>query len=487
MVRSFNVQPVILCGGTGSRLWPLSRNSFPKQFITLNNKKSLFQQTLYRLRNIASYDTNFSNPIAVTAEEHRFLLLEQAKDARVKLGELILEPTPRDTAPATTLAALSATNSDDDQILLIMPSDHVIQNEAEFANALELGINEAKIGAIVMLGIKPDRPETGFGYIEAKRRNNEAALEVQRFTEKPDIEKARVYIECQDYFWNSGIFIIRASLWLRALNEFRPDIMTSSEKAWNNRKIESKLEMIFHRPCKIEFDKISPESIDCAVIENAKNANYCIKMIPLNAGWCDLGSWEAVWENALKDNQKNATFGDVVVKSSNNSLVYSNSRLVTTLGVKNLIIIETSDAILVANKNSSQETKNLFEKLKKEEREEHHSHRKVYRPWGWYDTIDAGPNFKVKRIKVNPNSSLSLQKHQHRAEHWVVVTGVAEVTKGDDVFILTKNQSTYIEMGEIHRLKNPGKEILEIIEVQSGSYLGEDDIIRLEDDYNRMT
>ena len=238
MVRSFNVQPVILCGGTGSRLWPLSRNSFPKQFITLNNKKSLFQQTLYRLRNIASYDTKFSNPIAVTAEEHRFLLLEQAKDARVKLGELILEPTPRDTAPATTLAALSATNSDDDQILLIMPSDHVIQNEAEFANALELGINEAKIGAIVMLGIKPDRPETGFGYIEAKRRNNEAALEVQRFTEKPDIEKARVYIECQDYFWNSGIFIIRASLWLRALNEFRPDIMTSSEKAWNNRKIE---------------------------------------------------------------------------------------------------------------------------------------------------------------------------------------------------------------------------------------------------------
>ena len=348
--------------------------------------------------------------------------------------------------------------------------------------AMQQAIREANSGTFVILGITPDRPETGYGYIQTRSESSAGVQTVQRFVEKPDADTAQQYINLGHYYWNAGIFVLKASVWLQALSAFRPDIAKSTVVAWSVKSQDKD----FVRPGKAEFTAIPGESIDYAVLERCPGSNFPIKMVPLDAGWNDLGAWDAVWNVLPKDEAGNAHLGDVLTTGSRNSLVYATSRLVSIVGVDNLIVVETSDAVLVADKTRSQDVKHIVSQLQKTKREQHVLHRKVHRPWGWYDSIDEGGRFKVKRIQVNPKASLSLQKHHHRAEHWIVVTGTAEITKGDKVLTLTENQSAYIPLGEVHRLANPGTTSLEIIEVQSGSYLGEDDIVRFEDAYGRV-
>ena len=346
---------------------------------------------------------------------------------------------------------------------------------------MQQAIREADSGNIVILGITPDRPETGYGYIQAKAQNGAEAMDVQRFVEKPNATTAQQYLKEGGYYWNAGIFVLKAAAWLKALTAFRPDISKTTAAVWSGKSQDNS----FIRLGKAEFTSIPSESIDYAVMERCPGSNFSIKMVPLDAGWNDLGSWDAVWNVSPKDDQGNAHLGDVLTTDSRNTLVHASNRLVSLVGVENLIVIETPDAVLVADKARSQDVKHIVTQLQAAKREQHTLHRKVHRPWGWYDRIDEGGRFKVKRIQVKPKASLSLQKHHHRAEHWIVVTGTAEITNGDKVLTLTENQSTYIPLGEVHRLANPGAIPLEIIEVQSGSYLGEDDIVRLEDTYGR--
>ena len=477
------VTPVILCGGSGTRLWPLSRAGFPKQFLSLTGVESLFQQAAQRLADLGSDEIQVAKHLIVTGEEHRFLATEQLREAGIELGAALLEPVGRNTAPALTLAALAAQADGQDPVLVVIPADQTVSNTAAFTQAMQQAVLEADQGSIVILGITPDRPETGYGYIQAG--TNEAPMPVQRFVEKPNAATAQQFLEEGGYYWNAGMFVLKASVWLKAMEQFRPDILQATQAAWEARSNDANPATPFVRPGKTEFTAIPSESIDYAVMESCPGSNFPIKMVPLDAGWNDLGAWDAVWNVLPKDGHGNAHVGDVLTTHSRNTLVHASSRLVSLVGVENLIVVETPDAVLVADKTRSQDVKHIVSQLQATKREEHTLHRKVHRPWGWYDSIDEGGRFKVKRIQVKPGASLSLQKHHHRAEHWVVVSGTAEITNGEKVLLLTENQSTYIPLGEVHRLANPGSIPLEIIEVQSGSYLGEDDIIRFEDTYGR--
>jgi mannose-1-phosphate guanylyltransferase/mannose-6-phosphate isomerase len=477
-----NVAPVILCGGSGTRLWPLSRTGFPKQFLCLAGNESLFQQAAMRFCELNTSGIVVAPPLIVTGEDHRFLAAEQLREINVEFRSALLEPTGRNTAPALTLAALAATADGDDPVLVVTPADQMILDTEVFAKASQAAIKEAQAGSIVILGITPDTPEVGYGYIQVSNDSRtDTVYSVARFVEKPDHVTAQGYLNEGGYYWNAGIFVLKASVWLSALNQFRPDIHDAARTAWLKRTTDSK----FIRPGKEEFAAIPSESIDYAVMERCHEGEFTVKMVPLDAGWSDLGAWDAVWKVLPKDRLGNAHIGDVIATDSRNTLVHATSRLVSLVGVNDIVVVETPDAVLVADRSRSQDVKDIVNVLSKEKREEQILHRKVHRPWGWYDSVDAGGRFKVKRIQVKPKASLSLQMHHHRAEHWIVVKGTAEITNGDKVFLLTENQSTYIPLGEVHRLANPGTIPLEIIEIQSGTYLGEDDIVRFEDPYGR--
>lgn len=480
-----NVTPVILCGGSGTRLWPLSRTGFPKQFLCLTGQESLFQQAALRLAKLGNADIQVASPIIVTGEDHRFLASEQLREIGVELGCALLEPVGRNTAPALTLAALAALEGGDDTVLVVTPADQTVVNADAFTFAMQQAVAEAATGTIVILGVKPDRPETGYGYIQIRPRGSDPlianVLDVTRFVEKPDAATAQSYLNEGGYYWNAGMFVLKASVWLKVLEQFRPDILQATQTAWTKRSADNK----FVRPGKAEFAAIPSESVDYAAMEHCPGSSFPIKMVPLDGGWSDLGAWDAVWNVLPKDDNGNAHLGDVLTTDSKNTLVYATSRLVSLVGIENLIVIETPDAVMVADKSRSQDVKHIVAQLQKTKREEHTLHRKVHRPWGWYDSIDEGGRFKVKRIQVKPKASLSLQMHHHRAEHWVVVSGTARVVCDDREFLLTENQSTYIPLGSVHRLENPGIMPLDIIEVQSGPYLGEDDIVRFQDDYKR--
>jgi mannose-1-phosphate guanylyltransferase/mannose-6-phosphate isomerase len=495
--NQLSVVPVVLCGGSGTRLWPLSRTGFPKQFLCLTGNESLFQQAAQRLANLGQDGIHVAPPLIVSGEDHRFLVTEQLREVGVPLGAALLEPAGRNTAPALTLAALVAAENGQDPILVVTPADQTVTHTAAFTAAVQQAIIQAAEGNIVILGVTPDKPETGYGYIRTEANDagsfkkgvefsgSEPLLadvcKVQAFVEKPNLQTAQKYLRDGGYFWNAGMFVLKASVWLKALAQFRPDILQATQAAWASKTQDGS----FVRPGKVEFAAIPAESVDYAVMEHCPGSPFPIQMVPLDAGWSDLGAWDAVWNVLPKDAQGNAHVGDVLTHLSSNTLVHATSRLVTLVDVQDLVVVETADAVLVANKNSSQDVKHIVQQLTVQKREEHTLHRKVHRPWGWYDSIDEGGRFKVKRIQVKPGASLSLQKHHHRAEHWIVVTGTAEITNGDQVLTLTENQSTYIPLGAVHRLANPGTIPLEIIEVQSGSYLGEDDIVRFEDTYGR--
>jgi mannose-1-phosphate guanylyltransferase/mannose-6-phosphate isomerase len=479
MSTTIQIQPVIMAGGSGTRLWPLSRAAYPKQFLVLEGNESLFQQAARRLAALAAPDLALSGPLIVGNEEHRFLVLDQLREARLEPAAVLLEPLGRNTAPALSLAALQALEDGGDPVLVVTPADQTVTDPAAFTAALQRAVREAADGAIVILGIKPDRPETGYGYIRAEARG--ADIAVQAFVEKPDLATAEAYLREGGYYWNSGMFVLRASAWLKALERFRPDILAATRSAFAARAVDAK----FVRPGKAEFAAVPAESVDYAVMERCPGSEFALAMVPLDAGWNDLGAWEAVWQVAGKDAQGNASRGDALIADSRNTLVHATSRLVSVVGLEDVVVVETPDAVLVADRARSQDVKKIVQQLDGAQRGEHTLHRKVHRPWGWYDSIDHGPRHQVKRIMVKPGASLSLQMHHHRAEHWIVVSGTAEVTVGDKVILLSENQSTYIPLGVTHRLANPGKLPLEIIEVQSGSYLGEDDIVRFEDTYGR--
>jgi mannose-1-phosphate guanylyltransferase/mannose-6-phosphate isomerase len=476
------VLPVIMAGGSGTRLWPLSRAGYPKQFLVLVGTTSLFQQAAERLAALSGEDLAVQAPLIVGNEEHRFLVLDQLRESRLEPSALVLEPTGRNTAPALTLAALAALECGADPVLAVTPADQTVTDAPAFARALREAVQVAAEGAIVVLGVAPDRPETGYGYIRAGATSPTLGTHpVERFVEKPDLATAQAYLAEGGYFWNAGIFVLKASTWMAALERFRPDIAEACRTAWAARVTEAK----FVRPGREAFQAVPAESVDYAVMERCPGSPFSIRMVALDAGWNDLGAWEAVWQVAARDGQGNATRGDALVTDSSDTLVHSTSRFVAAVGVKDLVVVETPDAVLVASREKSQDVRSIVARLGAKQRGEQGLHRKVYRPWGWYDSIDSGERFQVKRIQVKPGAALSLQMHHHRAEHWIVVSGTAEVTVGDKVLLLSENQSVYIPLGETHRLRNLGKVPLEIIEVQSGSYLGEDDIVRFEDVYGR--
>jgi mannose-1-phosphate guanylyltransferase/mannose-6-phosphate isomerase len=481
------VTPVILCGGSGTRLWPLSRTGFPKQFLCLTSNESLFQLATQRLVALGNDSIKVADPVLVSGEDHRFLASEQLREVGIALGTALLEPTGRNTAPALTLAALAAVQNGQDPVLVVTPADQTISNPAAFTTAVQQAIAQAGQGNIVILGVTPNKPETGYGYIRTEIGRSKPPLEdvlnVAAFVEKPNLQIAQQYLSEGSYYWNAGMFVLRASVWLAAIEQFAPAIFQATRNAWDARKTDG----TFVRPGKAEFQAIPSQSVDYAVMEHCPGSAFPIQMVPLDAGWSDLGAWDAVWQVQPKDAHGNAHVGDVLHTDSHNTLVHATSRLVSLVGVSDLVVVETADAVLVARKSNSQDVKHIVNQLTAQKREEQILHRKVHRPWGWYDSIDEGGRFKVKRIQVKPKASLSLQKHHHRAEHWIVVTGTAEITNGDKVLTLTENQSTYIPLGAVHRLVNPGSIPLEIIEVQSGSYLGEDDIVRFEDTYGRAT
>ncbi len=478
------VQPVVMAGGSGTRLWPLSRAGYPKQFLVLSGTTSLLQQSVERMCGLDAPDIEVAAPLVVGNEEHRFLVLDQLREMKVEPKAVVLEPMGRNTAPALTLAALQAVSDGTDPVLVMTPADQTVTDTPAFTEVLRAAVRlAASEGRIVILGITPDRPETGFGYVQAQA--GDGAPEVVRFVEKPDADTARRYLAEGNYYWNGGMFVLRASVWLAALQRFRPDILAATQAAFAARTHDA----VFIRPGKAEFAAVPSESIDYAVMEKCPGSlaqtGIDLRMLPLSAGWNDLGAWEAVWQVAAKDSSGNVAQGDVLLDDSTDTLVHATSRLVSVIGLHDVVVVETPDAVLVSDRARSQDVKKVVGALGNAQRGEHQLHRKVHRPWGWYDSIDHGERFQVKRIMVKPGASLSLQKHHHRAEHWIVVSGTAEVTNGDQVILLTENQSTYIPLGQVHRLANPGKVPLEIIEVQSGSYLGEDDIVRFEDTYGR--
>jgi mannose-1-phosphate guanylyltransferase/mannose-6-phosphate isomerase len=458
-----------------------------------DSNQSLFQQAIARINAIANAQIDLSPTLIVTNEEHRFLALDQLRELKTIEATLLLEPVGRNTAPALSLAALQALDAgieELDPILVITPADQTVQNKAAFVKTLQdcvavVAEDESK-KTIAILGITPTAPETGYGYIQRHgTKDKKNAFTVAQFVEKPDVKTAQAYLTDGNYLWNSGMFVLRASTWLAALAQYRPDIAKATDAAWNSKSMDQSGDVTFVRPDKTLFTAVPSESIDYAVIEKCTAGTFSVKMVELGAGWSDLGAWDAVWQVGKQDQDGNVTTGDALLANTKNSLVHASSRLVSAVGVENLIIVETADAVLVADRKNSQDVKSIVNQLERQQREEKNLHRKVPRPWGWYDSVDEGERFKVKRIQVKPGARLSLQMHHHRAEHWIVVKGVAEITNGDQVIMLTENQSTFIPQGQTYRLANPGKDPLEIIEVQSGSYLGEDDIVRFEDTYGR--
>ncbi len=470
-----NIVPVIMSGGSGSRLWPQSRALYPKQFLPLVNSDSMLQNTVSRLSGIKG----ISPSLVIANEDHRFLVAEQLRQTGHGAAAIILEPAGRNTAPAVALAALKAieNNPDHDPVLLVLTADHVISEIEAFHQAIAIARQEAEQGQLVTFGIVPTHPETGYGYIKRQQGTGDV-FPVEKFVEKPDKSTAEQYVATGDYYWNSGMFMFRALRYLDELKKFRPDILDACQKAMSVQQSD----LDFVRVDKAAFLSCPEDSIDYAVMEKTTDA----VVVPLDAGWSDVGSWSSLWDIAEKDLSNNAIIGDVLTQDTQNCYIRSEKKLVATVGIENLIITESDDAILIAEKSRVQDVKKIVEQLKATGRPEARLHRKVYRPWGSYDSIDNGDRFQVKRLTVKPGASLSLQKHYHRAEHWVVVKGTAKVTKGDQEILVSENQSTYIPIGEVHRLENPGHVALELIEVQSGSYLGEDDIVRLEDTYGRQ-
>ena len=468
------ILPVIMAGGTGSRLWPLSRELYPKQFLTVTGKQSMLQQTLARLSGI-----EHQAPLLICNEEHRFIAAEQLRLGGFKHGGIILEPVGRNTAPAIALAALQAlakASKDEEPILLILAADHLIENVAEFQTSVTKALPYAEDGQLVTFGIVPTAPETGYGYIKTGEKMGDAFL-VDQFVEKPSLDVAEAYLKSGGFFWNSGMFMFKASRYIEELKKFRPDIFQVCEKSM----AATESDMDFIRVSKADFEKCPDDSVDYAVMEKSKS----VKMVPMDAGWSDVGSWSALWDVSSKDENQNYTQGDVVTFDTKNSYIHAESKFMATVGVDNLVIIETKDAVLVANKDKVQNVKDVVKYLKSAGRTEHKIHREVFRPWGKYDSIDFGLRDQVKRITVKPGEKLSIQMHHHRSEHWIVVSGTAKVTNGDKTFLVAENESTYIPLGTIHALENPGKIPLEMIEVQTGGYLGEDDIVRFEDRYGR--
>ena len=468
------LHPVVLSGGSGTRLWPLSRKNQPKQFLALVGERSLYQETVLR----AAALPDAQAPITVCSDDHRFMVGEQLQAIDVDSGGILLEPAPRNTAPAIALAALHAVARDADATLLVMPADHLIEDEAAFRDAVAKATVLSREGWLVAFGIEPDYPETGYGYIRRGAALGEAGYRIDRFVEKPDLATAEGYLSEGDYAWNSGMFLFSADRYLEELGRHAPGILDAAREA--HARASSDLD--FTRVDEAAFKASPSDSIDYAVMEKTDRA----AVVPVSCGWSDIGSWSSLWSVAERDADGNRHEGDVISVDTKDSLVRaSERRLVATIGVEDLVIVDTPDATLVARKDRVQDVKAVVDALNAAGRTEHLSHRKVYRPWGSYDSIGVGPRFQVKRIVVKPGAALSLQKHAHRAEHWIVVSGVAEVTCDDRVFDVHENQSTYIPLGAVHRLRNRGTEPVELIEVQSGSYLGEDDIVRLEDVYGR--
>ena len=465
------ITPIILSGGSGTRLWPLSRKLHPKQFINLINDTTLFQDAILRL------PEDVADPLIICNEEHRFLAAEQLRQINRKSNGIILEPIGKNTAPAIALAALKFINNGEDPLLLVLSADHLIQNINTFHQSIKIAEKLAEKDKLVTFGIVPDKAETGYGYIKANIDNTADYYKIQSFTEKPNQEDAQKYLDSGNYLWNSGMFMFKASVYLQELEKFEPEILTSCKKSCQTEYKDKD----FIRLNNDEFRQCPEQSIDYGVMEHTEGA----MVVPLDANWSDIGSWDALWNAKNKDKNGNVSEGDVILDEVKNTYAYSSNRLVSVIGVSDLVIIDTQDALLVADKKYSQNIKNIVNQLKQDSRPEADNHRKVFRPWGYYDSIDADNGFQVKRILVNPGAKLSLQKHEHRAEHWVVVKGVAKVTCGEKIFSLKENQSTYIPKGEVHRLENQEGIDLEIIEIQTGDYLGEDDIIRLEDDYQR--
>ena len=470
-----------MCGGSGTRLWPLSREHYPKQFLSLSNDgKSMLQNTALRLNGLNSVIERTS-PILVCNAEHRFLAAQQLQEQGISDAKLVLEPVGRNTAPALTLAALVAQQ---DAVLLAMPADHVMTRPEQLHHAVETAWALASKGAMVTFGIVASHPETGYGYIKKGHADSGDSFYIESFAEKPSLEVAEQYVESGQYLWNSGLFMVRADQWLKAMASLQPAMLQACEASI----AKSTKDLDFTRPDTELFAACPSDSIDYAVMEKLPvrpELGVAARVVPLDAGWSDLGAWDALWDVLPRDANGNAGSGETLAVDTTDSLLFSESRLIAAVGLSNIVVVETADAILVVDKRRTQDVKKVVTQLKALNRSAASSHRKVHRPWGWYDSIDNGSRFQVKRIVVNPGAQLSLQMHHHRAEHWIVVKGTAEVTNGEDTFLLGENESTFIPLGHVHRLANPGKVPLEIIEVQSGSYLGEDDIVRFEDTYGR--
>lgn len=462
---------IIMCGGSGTRLWPLSRAQFPKQFLPLVNDSSMLQDTISRVPAINQ------SSIFICNEDHRFLVAEQVKQSNCLKQTILLEPEGRNTAPAVALAALNILANQDDALMLVLAADHVIQDVDKFHDSIKIAVKAAEQGKLVTFGIVPTHAETGYGYIKEGDTKGNGYYSVDKFVEKPNIDLATEYLDSGGYLWNSGMFLFKASRYIEELSKFRPDILQACKKAMSSVQID----LDFLRPNKDDFLACESESIDYAVMEKTKDA----VVVPLDAGWSDVGSYSALWEVCAQDKHKNVVKGDVIALDTKNSYIHSQNKLIATIGIDNLVVIDTPDAVLIASKDKVQEVKKVVEQLKSQQRPEASLHREVYRPWGKYDSVDTGERFQVKRITVNAGAKLSVQMHHHRAEHWIIVSGTAKVTLDEKTFLLSENQSTYIPIGVVHALENPGKLPLEMIEVQSGSYLGEDDIVRFEDKYGR--
>jgi mannose-1-phosphate guanylyltransferase len=465
------MKPVILAGGTGSRLWPKSRAALPKQFLALTSEKTMIQETVQRLNGLDALP-----PSIICNEEHRFLVAEQMRQINIDNSDILLEPVGRNTAPAIALAALHATANGEDPTLLVLAADHLIQDSATFQQQIKQAQTLAEQGKLVTFGIVPTQPHTGYGYIKAGAAIGNG-FEVNQFVEKPNMETATQYVSSGEYFWNSGMFMFKASVFLKALELHAPEMFAVCTKAIS----QTEKDLDFIRVSEEIFATCPSDSIDYAVMEKTSDA----AMVTLDAGWSDVGSWSSLWETGKKDDSGNVSIGDTLLESTTNSYVNAEDCLVSVIGLDDVVVVQTKDAVMVANKKNSEQIKAVVNHLKKNKRPEFEFHREVFRPWGSYDSIDEGGRFKVKRITVKPGEKLSVQMHHHRAEHWVVVSGTANVTVNDDTTMLTENESIYIPIGAVHALENPGKIPLELIEVQSGAYLGEDDIVRFSDRYGR--
>ena len=478
------ILPIIMAGGSGTRLWPLSRTMYPKQFLNIVGENTMLQDTVNRLTNLDAFP-----PVVICNHEHRFLAAEQMQNIG-KEGDIILEPVGRNTAPAIALSALNSTNRGDDPILLVLAADHIIQDVSAFGSSVNTAYEQAKQGKLVTFGVVANKPETGYGYIkrgklaqeqsdnkEANQEHKLESFEVAEFVEKPNLEKAEKFLKSGEYYWNSGIFMFKASQYLSELEKYHPEILKVCKECIDT----ATQDLDFIRIAEETFTNCPSESIDYAVMEKTDSA----VVVPMDAKWSDIGSWSAIWDVSSKDESGNRTLGDVIAVDSTNCLVHGEERLISILGLDDLIVVDTKDAVLIADKKKVQDVKKIVDQIKSSNRDEWKIHREVYRPWGKYDSIDVGERYQVKRITVNSGAKLSVQMHHHRAEHWVVVLGNVRVTNGDKIFLVSENESTYIPIGQIHALENPGKVPLELIEVQTGSYLGEDDIVRIEDNYGR--